>query len=84
MLTGAPLPLTEEDFFRLIKTWFPALYDIKYIMRQIKPTLKGGLTDIATDLGVSPSFGPPPTSNNHSSMMHPSQPALFTSPTEAC
>ena len=53
MLTGAPLPLTEEEFFDMVKTWFPRLYDIKYMMRQIKPSIKGGLLEISQDLGVS-------------------------------
>ncbi|KAG8834139.1 hypothetical protein FRC17_009478 [Serendipita sp. 399] len=53
MLTGAPLPVMEEEFFDIMKIWFPSLYDIKYIMRQIKPSLKGGLQEIAQDLGVA-------------------------------
>ncbi|CCA76798.1 probable CCR4-NOT transcription complex, subunit 7, partial [Serendipita indica DSM 11827] len=53
MLTGAPLPLTEEEFFDIVKIWFPRVYDIKYMMRQIKPQLKGGLLEISQDLGVS-------------------------------
>ncbi|PVF99162.1 CAF1-domain-containing protein [Serendipita vermifera] len=53
ILTGAPLPLTEEEFFGVLQIWFPSLYDIKYIMRQIKPSIKGGLQDIAQELGVT-------------------------------
>lgn len=31
--------------------WFPSIYDIKYIMRVCK-VLKGGLENVADDLGV--------------------------------
>lgn len=51
-LTNIPLPLSEEEFFTSLRIWFPQLYDIKYIMRQIKPSLKGGLVEVANDLGV--------------------------------
>lgn len=33
--------------------WFPTIYDIKFMMRACK-VLKGGLQDVADDLGVSP------------------------------
>lgn len=79
-----PLPLTEEEFFATIKVWFPTLYDIKYIMRQIKPSLKGGLTDVATDLGVGgvrlASFFSRPTSHPFASLLScDSDPSLYLS-----
>ncbi|KAJ7095721.1 ribonuclease H-like domain-containing protein [Mycena belliarum] len=51
LLTGASLPSTEEAFFELLQTWFPTVYDIKYMMRASN-NLKGGLQQVADDLGV--------------------------------
>ena len=52
LLSNVSLPNTEETFFELLKTWFPTVYDIKYMMRASK-ILKGGLQDVADDLGVT-------------------------------
>lgn len=41
-----------EDFFLSCRIYFPTIYDIKYLMRSCK-TLKGGLQDVADELGVS-------------------------------
>ncbi|KAI0771171.1 ribonuclease H-like domain-containing protein [Trametes elegans] len=51
LLTGQSLPMNEETFFDVLHTWFPTIYDIKYVMRSCK-VLKGGLQDVADDLGV--------------------------------
>lgn len=51
LLTAESLPTTEDDFFSLLRTWFPIVYDIKFLMRSCKQ-LKGGLQDVADDLGV--------------------------------
>lgn len=51
LLTAISLPTTEETFFELLRTWFPTVYDIKFMMRASK-VLKGGLQDVADDLGV--------------------------------
>ena len=51
VLTHSPLPSEEIEFFELMKIFFPAFYDIKYLMRTCK-SLKGGLQDIADDLKV--------------------------------
>jgi CCR4-NOT transcription complex subunit 7/8 len=51
LLTGVSLPTTEEEFFDLLQIWFPTVYDIKFLMRTSK-VLKGGLQDVADDLGV--------------------------------
>jgi CCR4-NOT transcription complex subunit 7/8 len=51
-LTSNPLPPDEETFLRLLGLFFPRFYDIKYLMKSCK-NLKGGLQDIADDLGVS-------------------------------
>ncbi|EGO23643.1 hypothetical protein SERLADRAFT_449989 [Serpula lacrymans var. lacrymans S7.9] len=51
LLTAVSLPTTEDVFFDLLRTWFPTVYDIKFMMRACK-VLKGGLQDVADDLGV--------------------------------
>lgn len=51
LLTNASLPNDEKEFFDLLHIWFPSIYDVKFIMRVCKP-LKGGLQDVADDLGV--------------------------------
>lgn len=51
LLTALSLPTTEDAFFKVLKTWFPTSYDIKTMMRASK-LLKGGLQDVADDLGV--------------------------------
>ena len=52
LLTAESLPTTEDAFFSLLKIWFPTVYDIKFLMRASK-ALKGGLQEVADDLGVS-------------------------------
>ncbi|KAI0301166.1 CAF1-domain-containing protein [Multifurca ochricompacta] len=51
LLTALSLPTTEEDFFEKLHKWFPVSYDMKTMMRAVKG-LKGGLQDVADDLGV--------------------------------
>ncbi|KAJ7442608.1 ribonuclease H-like domain-containing protein [Mycena latifolia] len=51
LLTATSLPTTEEAFFELLQMWFPTVYDIKYMMRASN-NLKGGLQQVADDLGV--------------------------------
>jgi len=41
----------EDAFFDVLKLWFPTVYDIKYLMKATK-VLKGGLQEVADDLGV--------------------------------
>ncbi|KAI0061487.1 CAF1-domain-containing protein [Artomyces pyxidatus] len=52
LLSALSLPTTEETFFDVLHTWFPTSYDIKTMMRAVK-ALKGGLQDVADDLGKS-------------------------------
>ncbi|KAK9764448.1 CCR4-NOT core DEDD RNase subunit [Basidiobolus ranarum] len=56
VLTCAPLPADEKDFFELLQIYFPCIYDIKYLMKSCR-NLKGGLQDIADELQV-PRIGP--------------------------
>lgn len=52
MVTLVNLPVSEADFFELLKIWFPCVYDIKFMMRSCK-SLRGGLNEVAKDLGVN-------------------------------
>jgi hypothetical protein len=52
MLTGKLLPDTENDFFELVKIFFPTIYDVKYLMKSCK-NLKGGLEEVAKQLEVN-------------------------------
>jgi CCR4-NOT transcription complex subunit 7/8 len=51
VLTCHPLPSDESEFFDLLHSFFPCLYDIKYLMKSCK-NLKGGLQDVADDLHI--------------------------------
>ena len=47
-----PAPAADEPaFFDLLKTYFPVIYDVKYLMSSID-NLKGGLNKLADDLKV--------------------------------
>jgi CCR4-NOT transcription complex subunit 7/8 len=51
ILTASSLPTNESEFFDALNTWFPVSFDVKYIMKA-STVLKGGLQDVADDLGV--------------------------------
>lgn len=51
VLMANPLPVDEGTFFEFLRLFFPSFYDIKYLMKTCK-SLKGGLQDIADDLGI--------------------------------
>lgn len=51
LVTCEMLPVTESEFFERLHLFFPCIYDIKYLMKSCK-NLKGGLQDVADDLGV--------------------------------
>lgn len=51
ILTNSDIPEKEEDFFDLLHTFFPKIYDIKYLMKSCE-NLKGGLNQLADDLCV--------------------------------
>lgn len=52
LLTNESLPTNEDNFFELLKLWFPTVYDIKYMIRGTD-IIKAGLQEIADTLGVS-------------------------------
>jgi CCR4-NOT transcription complex subunit 7/8 len=56
LLTCNALPAEEADFFLMMKLYFPAIYDIKYLMKSCR-SLRGGLNDLAEDLAVA-RYGP--------------------------
>ncbi|GMH15893.1 hypothetical protein Nepgr_017734 [Nepenthes gracilis] len=51
LLTCRDLPETQEEFFKLINTYFPTVYDIKHLMRFCN-SLHGGLNKLAELLEV--------------------------------
>lgn len=51
LLTGQKLPEKESEFYELLSIYFPAIYDVKYIMQSC-PMLKGGLQQVAKALQV--------------------------------
>ncbi|KAL3880385.1 hypothetical protein ACJMK2_032629 [Sinanodonta woodiana] len=51
ILTNTALPTEEEEFFGLIKLYFPNIYDVKYLMKSCK-NLKGGLQEVAEQLEI--------------------------------
>ncbi|KAJ1643263.1 CCR4-NOT core DEDD RNase subunit [Coemansia erecta] len=56
LLTCEALPADEDAFFATLHRFFPAILDIKYMMKSCR-SLKGGLQDVADDLSV-PRIGP--------------------------
>eukprot|EP01027_Heterolobosea_sp_BB2_P016543 GEZU01023544.1.p1 GENE.GEZU01023544.1~~GEZU01023544.1.p1 ORF type:complete len:270 (-),score=10.66 GEZU01023544.1:236-1045(-) len=56
ILTCEPLPTPENEFFELLHTYFPCIYDIKYLMKSCE-NLRGGLNQLAEDLAC-PRIGP--------------------------
>ncbi len=51
LLTCSPLPADEGEFFKLLHTFFPAIFDVKNMMVSCD-SLKGGLNKLAEDLNV--------------------------------
>lgn len=51
VLTCQALPKEESEFFELLKTYFPCLYDIKYLMISCD-NLRGGLQKVAEEIGI--------------------------------
>ena len=51
LLTSQNLPKSEAEFFEVLKTFFPNVYDVKYLMNSCK-NLKGGLQEVANNLDI--------------------------------
>lgn len=58
LLTDARLPEEEHDFFQILNLFFPAIYDVKYLMKSCK--------NLKVCSGRSPA-DVPPASVHHSS-----------------
>ena len=52
ILTNTNLPAEEQEFFELLRIYFPNIYDVKYLMKSCR-NLKGGLQEVADQLEVS-------------------------------
>jgi CCR4-NOT transcription complex subunit 7/8 len=51
VLTCKALPKQESEFFELLRTFFPCIYDIKYLMKHCE-NLRGGLQKVAESLKI--------------------------------
>lgn len=51
LLTCQDLPSTDKEFFELLHTYFPCIFDIKYLMEICDR--KGGLNQLAEEMNVS-------------------------------
>uniref|UniRef100_A0A131YUT8 poly(A)-specific ribonuclease n=1 Tax=Rhipicephalus appendiculatus TaxID=34631 RepID=A0A131YUT8_RHIAP len=51
LLTYKNLPADEVEFFELLQIFFPAIYDVKFLMRGCR-SLRGGLQEVADQLHV--------------------------------
>lgn len=51
LLTQTKLPEDGQEFFNLLKIYFPTVFDIKYLMKSCKQ-LQGGLQDIADQMQI--------------------------------
>ncbi|XP_050051744.1 uncharacterized protein [Dermacentor andersoni] len=51
LLTGDNLPACDVEFFELLEIYFPAIYDLKYLMKDCR-NLRGGLQRLAEQLQV--------------------------------
>lgn len=51
VLTCTVLPKEEAEFFELLRTYFPCVYDIKYLMKSCE-NLRGGLQKVAEDMNI--------------------------------
>nr|CAD7438336.1 unnamed protein product [Timema bartmani]CAD7587710.1 unnamed protein product [Timema genevievae] len=49
LLTDQDLPQDEDEFFELLRLYFPNIYDLKYMMKSCK-NLKGGLQEVSEQL----------------------------------
>jgi len=52
MLEGQYLPDNETQFYSLLNIYFPSLYDVKYMVRDMETLRLGGLNKIATELNI--------------------------------
>lgn len=46
------MPESVDDFYHLLKTFFPTVYDIKYLIKDLKNLKDSGLSKLAAELRV--------------------------------
>jgi CCR4-NOT transcription complex subunit 7/8 len=51
LVTAKPMPKSESDYTKSLRTYFPHFYDLRYIMQQTVESV-GSLQDLANDLDV--------------------------------
>ena len=56
LVSAQPIPKRDTDYIRMMRTYFPHYYDVRYMMQQVVDQV-GSLQDTATDLNVV-RFGP--------------------------
>lgn len=44
------IPETQDDFYKMIKHYFPSIYDLKYILRENPKYKDAGLSRLATKI----------------------------------
>lgn len=52
MLKCEDLPLTEKQFYKELNLYFPRIYDIKYLIKDIEHIKDDGLSKLASDISV--------------------------------
>ena len=46
------MPESVDEFYHLLKTFFPTVYDIKYLIKDLKNLKDSGLSKLAAELRV--------------------------------
>lgn len=52
ILNGQALPDTDTNFYKLLSTYFPQFYDVKYMVKEVDLLKAGGLQKLAGELNV--------------------------------
>lgn len=52
LVVGEELPQTIDDFYKTMKTYFPNIYDLKYIIKDIPGLKDVGLAKLSYEIGV--------------------------------
>ena len=52
MVLGEELPSSIDDFYRTMKIYFPCLYDLKYIIKDVLELKDVGLAKLSYEIGV--------------------------------
>jgi len=52
LVLGEELPQTIDDFYKTMKIYFPNIYDLKYIIKDIPGLKDVGLAKLSYEIGV--------------------------------